>query len=230
MATTHYKHMQKLLEKALLQKQAAKEAKRQLVQPEGSDSTWVKQNDLYVSQWYIASSKTSNFAWGKSIFADFVASQEVKPRPTSTEPSERLTQLIGWRQWRLRDGKLWSTAADCCWEGPTLSAGKPALDGEERVLAALGKAIHPTPDPTVGIMAYKNASDLITFNSDIVAGSVYLWGSVAEHTQGYRAERATVRSLLVHPEAADQIEALQSRYQPEAIGIYRSFADQLEAL
>lgn len=215
----NWKQQQKEMLRALQQQE---EARRKKVQPKPKVE---KSNNVIC---------TVPVNWTTGIASVFDANlfKEPKPRLTSTEPSARLTELVGWRQWRLEDGKLWSMTADCCWEGPTLSARKPALAGKERLIAALRQPVfHPTPDPAIGIMAYKKAS-LLDFCADslFVLGSVYLWGSVAEHTHGYRAERATVRSLLVHPKAVDQIEALQARYQPESIGIYRSLTDQREAL
>lgn len=237
----------KELEKAMEQQKEARR-KKQIIDPKGSDEDWVKVNDIYqyhlnlqmqqmqmqnVASFYGFSSLKTQSKYGSFLIPYNIFTEPLRPKaPISTEPAARLTQLIGWRQWRLKDGKLWSITANCCWEGPTLSAGKPAVDGMERVRTTWAITEPPPLQPEIGIMAYKKASAFQYSNTveGAVYGSVYLWGSVAEHTHGYRAERATIRSLLLPSEASDQLEALQQRYQPESIAIYRSFTEQLEAL
>lgn len=94
----------------------------------------------------------------------------VGPEPVAEE-------IIAWRSWDLRDGALWSTTQNFCWDGPSVTADAV-----------------PTADNSNGIYALQEISD--TPITD-VWGQVELSGLVVEGEKGYRAERATIRSLYI---------------------------------
>jgi hypothetical protein len=99
--------------------------------------------------------------------------------------------VIGFRQWRLRDGALWSLHADDRW-------GKGLLTAR-----CLGDDAHDAPAPqngcTCGFYAWyapppRTAS---AATADLVAGAVALWGQVELHAHGMRAQHAMVVALAL---------------------------------
>jgi hypothetical protein len=97
--------------------------------------------------------------------------------------------VIGFRQWRLRDGGLWSLHADERWGRGLLTAH------------CLGKDAHDAPqkDCTCGWYAWygpppRTAS---TATPDLVAGAVALWGHVELHAHGMRAQHAMIVALAL---------------------------------
>jgi hypothetical protein len=99
--------------------------------------------------------------------------------------------VIGFRQWRLRDGELWSLHAEDRW-------GKGLLTAH-----CLGEDAHDDPAPhngcTCGFYAWyaptpRTAS---AATPDLVAGAVALWGRLELHAQGMRAQHAMVVALAL---------------------------------
>ena len=127
-------------------------------------------------------------------------------------------ELLAWRFWRLcrwyRDGqvRLASIAVRWAWDGPVFHAhALPSGDDTDRV----------------GVHAMRGrlpATNWRLWGTAIhVVGCVALSGRVVEHEYGYRAERATIRSLrltigghLTLPEDAAMLQVvrdLEDRYQ-----------------
>jgi hypothetical protein len=88
--------------------------------------------------------------------------------------------IRAWRAWKLEGGKLRSTYQSTSW--PT---GSPMSSG--------GKSVKTDPT-TYGVHAVKRIEDVHlvgTFapaDRSAVIGEILLWGDVAEHDNGYRAE------------------------------------------
>lgn len=79
------------------------------------------------------------------------------------------------------------------------------------------KPSHPAPDPDClcGIYAYKEAVPLDPSGQPYAAGEVYLWGRIIEHSDGYRAEFAYPKRLVVvdgGPNASRIADALSLAY------------------
>lgn len=144
-----------------------------------------------------------------------------------------LEPLIAWRGWRVgEDGGLY---------GPTASAalwipGEPcrALCG----LHAPGQAGNrylgegrkhpiwtaPQPRCTCGFYCYKNLSiellsmlDGFTHYNQACFGQVKIWGRVIEHEDGYRAQYAYPKAVIVGADAVcqRQIETIRKEYRIE---------------
>lgn len=97
--------------------------------------------------------------------------------------------IIGFRQWRLRDGRLWSLHANERW--------LPGL----QTARCLGEDAHEAPQNacTCGYYAWyapppRTAS---AATPDLVAGAVALWGRVELHAHGMRAQHAMVVALAL---------------------------------
>jgi hypothetical protein len=101
-------------------------------------------------------------------------------------------ELVGWRVWRLENGYLRSYSADYRW-----LPGHPAR-GE--ITDYGGGGIWAFKDPH---RAHAKASGGL-----YVTGSVWLWGEIIEHADGYRGEYAAIRSLdaITVPDTAGVVE------------------------
>jgi hypothetical protein len=136
--------------------------------------------------------------------------ESLKPSPPKTEP------LIGWRSWEYSKGTLYSVTRYIAWP-----KRKPlTVDDPNWHLAA-------DNDPN-GIHAYKLRTRLMSSPyaerlGRTIAGSVFLWGMVKEYTEGFRAEFAYPRSLIV-PSTLDPIEIMELEYD---YGVKAEFDDAL---
>jgi hypothetical protein len=102
--------------------------------------------------------------------------------------------IVGYRAWRVRDGKLMGVHYPVPWQpGEPLSA----TCGSRRDHAAPGEGC------TCGIHATRDEEGLrlnYLFGMPAVYGSVKLWGKVVVHERGYRAEFGYPRELYVADE------------------------------
>jgi hypothetical protein len=109
-----------------------------------------------------------------------------KPKQPLAKRGVSVGALVGWRIWRVRveDRLLQSYAADRVWLPNEPMEGKLSDHGPEGVwaFADVCHAVDKIRPPAVDHSRY-------------ALGSVWLWGEVIEHSMGYRAEYAEVRSL-----------------------------------
>lgn len=96
-------------------------------------------------------------------------------------------EIVAYRAWRLRGGKLYSVhQSDFCWEP--------------------GTTVEGTPESGNGVHAFKSLLLLSEYGTYyqkydvIVTGTVDLWGEVYEHVRGYRASKAAIRSIDNSPD------------------------------
>lgn len=118
-------------------------------------------------------------------------------------------ELVGWRVWTVTaSGFLKSVTSGTLW--PT----KEPMDGKTK-----------STEEHCGIYSYKKQrkmfDDWINPPMPYVYGSVWLWGDIIEHEEGYRAEFAKVRSLdgwflNSGPHAASDLASLRHTYGLEA--------------
>lgn len=120
--------------------------------------------------------------------------------------------LRGFRAWRLRmdpDGPLLvSLGRECVWPGPVMRAD-----------------VVPAPGNTNGIYAYHSPQQTSAHRRTDgapgadVYGELELSGTVLVHALGCRAQRATVRRLVVVPRGGyrARLEELGDRYQCEVV-------------
>jgi hypothetical protein len=123
------------------------------------------------------------------------------PEPVSEE-------IIAWRGWKMKrdDANRWvllSITWNAVWEGPTFIADEiPARDSQH------------------GVYARKSRETLGEY-AGVCCGEVALSGVVVEGENGYRAERATIRSLIIFGWPAPDVRPLEvmteleERYQCE---------------
>ena len=127
-----------------------------------------------------------------------------KPPPPLETAGITVGELVGWRIWRVRpaDRLLMSFSADRIWLPGEPMEGKPSDHGSE------------------GIWVFKDAgraaAKLQELGCESAIGTVWLWGNVIEHADGYRGEFAEVRSLEgVHRGGLNHamLTALRQRYR-----------------
>ncbi len=105
--------------------------------------------------------------------------------PTNMEPLAKagttFGEFIGWRMWGIRDGYLQSYSAQYVWTPGIAAEGKPDDYGGGGLWAFKdpGKALHK----------------LLENGTPAAMGSVWLYGDVIEHSDGYRGQYAMVRSI-----------------------------------
>jgi hypothetical protein len=102
-----------------------------------------------------------------------------------------ITAVIGFRQFRVTDGELWSARADYRWHrGAHTAVCLADLHHGAAVPAkgcTCGFYARYTPPP-------RTASAMTT---DLVAGAVALWGRIELHAHGMRAQHASVVALAL---------------------------------
>lgn len=115
--------------------------------------------------------------------------QEIAVSPGVTVP-DLVEPVIGFRQWRLRDGELWSAFADWRWTRGTNTARCIAADTTHAADA-------PASACTCGLYAWYRPCPLLASaaTSELVAGAVAMWGAMELHATGMRAEHAVVVAL-----------------------------------
>ena len=121
------------------------------------------------------------------------------PRPVPAA-GMKVEDLIGWRIWRLRNGYLTAFFRDYAWLPGEVEEGTPGdHDG-------------------AGIWAFKTRrraiSKLIETSAPHVWGSIRMWGSVVEHTDGFRASKVRIVSLdgATDGVSDEAFERLRKRY------------------
>lgn len=157
-----------------------------------------------------------------AAMAQSMAGQGSMPQPSDfkweePEPLPRETkfgELIGWRAWRvLKGGALQSCVVPDVWLPGIPMEGTIHLE----YVAGEGGGIH----------AYKNEPHKLWYSGDpsscdsqtinFAMGSVWLYGDVVEHEDGYRASHAMVRSIDGLTATDDALlEKLRKRYVPNS--------------
>lgn len=114
-------------------------------------------------------------------------------------------ELVGWRVWFICEGYLRSFSAGYIWLPDEPMTGVPSDYGD------------------AGVWAFKNKTAAFAKATNrgvtTVAGSVYMWGEVIEHEDGWRAEFAAVRSV----DAIFGLPGIKSRF-------WRTCAEERDAL
>ncbi len=123
------------------------------------------------------------------------------PPPPPLEEGMKVEDLIGWRIWTVAGGYLKSFSADRLWLPDEPMTGEPGdQDG-------------------AGVWAFKKREDAVKkmgFAGQYAYGSVKLWGSVIEHTEGFRAANARILTIddVATPAGTDwaSLAILRERY------------------
>ena len=122
--------------------------------------------------------------------------------------SSRREPTLGWRLWRLRDGRLWSWALDYAWKSGPLEARCMIDQASSR--AALFVRREPCERSPgqhcqcgiwglwdLGRCVAEGRDYLPSVRAALVIGLIAGWGTVAIHgDEGFRAQRAAICCLL----------------------------------
>jgi hypothetical protein len=114
-------------------------------------------------------------------------------------------RVVGFRAWRVANGKLVSPYIPCRWEGRVMRA--ECYDANRSLVRGEGwlEGPHesPHPDCRCGIYAYHRPGPRTYFGETWwCEGIVTVWGRVEVHADGLRAELARVEALAL-PESDD---------------------------
>lgn len=116
--------------------------------------------------------------------------------------------LVGIRQWRFH-GLLLSICTDYLW-GPWKAAEGDVATIEYAVSVIHGMGIYAVKQEHGELLGYEQAVGSI--KEPIVTGRVALWGRVAEHEKGYRAQYAYPISLDHCTHRSVDLDKLRSIY------------------
>jgi hypothetical protein len=113
--------------------------------------------------------------------------------------------VVGFRAWRVANGRLVSPFVPCRWEGRVMRA--ECYDANRGLLRGEGWLARPHesphPDCRCGIYAYHTPGARTYFGESWwCAGLISAWGHLEVHADGLRAQFARVEALS-EPEAAD---------------------------
>jgi hypothetical protein len=126
--------------------------------------------------------------------------------------------VVGFRAWRIANGRLLSPYVPCRWAGRVLHA--ECHDANRSLLHGKGWLAEPHasphPDCQCGIYAYHHPGLRTYFGEHYwCEGVITAWGRVVVHADGWRAEHARVEALAV-PDLGDPrlevvVEAIAER-------------------
>jgi hypothetical protein len=104
---------------------------------------------------------------------------------TASRAPDLIAPVVAFRLWRLRDGTLHSAWAPDAWPSATMTARCHA------------GAAPPHDRCTCGVHAWHSQVPFTATNPvrDLVAGAVVVWGRVAVHDTGLRAQHARIVAL-----------------------------------
>lgn len=128
------------------------------------------------------------------------------PKPPLRRDGFVAGEIIGYRCWRIENGLLCSVYQDDIWRPSEVLEGRELEDWDQRGVHAWKDAA--SKEYHHYIRAYLNQDSIHDIfiilgraearrlaQPAMATGSVFLWGDVVEHTRGYRAEFARVRSI-----------------------------------
>lgn len=135
--------------------------------------------------------------------AEIAAANGAAAAASREGPCITLGEITGWRIWLVRDGYLLSPLRETVWPSDGFVAGDPGA----------GFGIFAFKEP------HRSAEEARRMSSPgltIAYGAVRIWGEVAEHRRGYRAQFARIATVDgVHP-ADHQLGEVCRRYGLEA--------------
>ena len=118
--------------------------------------------------------------------------------------------IIGWRVWRVENGMLWSPFTGSVWE-----PGKPFQIDRSRYDGWSDELSNPL-NRGLGIFALKKPPRGMVIGGSLVVGRVALWGTVHEHTKGYRAQYAYPLSIRRVSGRRINLEPIRKTYGMQA--------------
>ena len=152
-----------------------------------------------------------------------IGSADLQGAPDLVEP------VLGFRAWRIANGRLLSPYVPCRWAGRVLHA--ECHDANRSLLHGKGWLAEPHasphPDCQCGIYAYHHPGLRTYFGEHYwCEGVITAWGRVVVHADGWRAEHARVEALtLVEPDD-ERLAAVVGRIAGE-LGVPVVDADEL---
>lgn len=134
-----------------------------------------------------------------------------EPEPIIENCGIRLGEIIGWRAWRVIDGKLVSFVMSYPW-----FPGEPMVgDVNATAWGSFRTGVYALRSAETArrmIMEHVSACIYIGGDLSVVLGRVSLWGEVVEHQGGYRAEFAKPHSLDEMTHGYCDLPALRKLY------------------
>jgi hypothetical protein len=99
--------------------------------------------------------------------------------------------IVGYRQWRLLEGRLRSLFSESSWLGPELQARCPVGGHDPQIT--------PAQACSCGIYAYYDPCPRTASAAthDLIGGAVVVWGRIELHATGMRAEHARIVALAL---------------------------------
>jgi hypothetical protein len=157
---------------------------------------------------------------------------------SATAP-DLVTPVVGFRSWRIANGRLQSPYIPCRWEGRVMHA--ECYDANRVLLLGKGwlDAPHrsPHPDCQCGIYAYHRPGLRAYYGEQWwCEGVVAAWGRIEVHADGLRAEYARVEALgvpdLGNARLNPAVEAIGEQLAVPVIGAAElpAFAERLGGL
>lgn len=122
-----------------------------------------------------------------------------------------MAPVVGFRAWRIANGRLVSPYVPCRWEGRVMHA--ECFDANRGLLRGQGwldePHASPHPDCQCGIYAYHRPGPRTYFGEAWwCEGVVAAWGRIEVHGQGLRAEFARVEALARPAEGGPHVAAM----------------------
>jgi hypothetical protein len=129
--------------------------------------------------------------------------------------------VVGFRAWRMVEGRLLSPYIPCHWQGRTMHA--VCYPANRVLLKGRGWLAEPhaSPHPACkcGIYAYHRPGTQAYFGEwEWTEGVVIAWGRIEAHAQGLRAEHARVEALALPGPAEPERRRLAGAIA-EALGV-----------
>jgi hypothetical protein len=127
-----------------------------------------------------------------AVSSTYLKAPEPQVRPISVSDGaapDLVDPIVGFRQWRLSKGSLWSLYSEVPWS-----------TAELRATCSMGRhdpTLAPAKGCSCGIYASYDRCPLTASagTPDFVAGAVVVWGRVEVHATGMRAEHARIVAL-----------------------------------
>lgn len=129
-----------------------------------------------------------------------------------------LDPILGWRVWKVADGRLYSTVFGNLWPERARLEARCGLGGRSSPGGLRGVHEAPSRGCHCGIYAFKSHADALylaeqTANQVLAAvGRVSLWGRVVETERGYRAQYAYIYDLSLLGGSDLEANEIRNRY------------------
>jgi len=133
-----------------------------------------------------------------------------------------LDPILGWRAWKVVDGRLYSTVFGTLWPEQARLEATCGLGGRSSPGGLRGVHEAPYGACECGIYALKSQSRALAIARQVLpparaaVGRVSLWGHVVETECGYRAQYAYLYDVQLLDGTAEESRTVRRRYAVDA--------------